>query len=70
MTASPEIENLLAELRTFTPDPAFSAKANVQPSIYEEFAADPVAKWAELARERLAWHKPFETTLEWDLPFA
>jgi len=71
MTATePEIENLLAESRTFPPDPAFTAQANVQPSIYEEFAADPVEAWAKLARERLSWHKPFDTTLEWDLPFA
>jgi len=68
--ASPEIENLLAESRTFPPDPAFTAQANVQPGIYDEFAADPEKAWARLARERLSWHKPFETTLEWDLPFA
>ncbi|HEX8026618.1 MAG TPA: acetate--CoA ligase [Candidatus Limnocylindrales bacterium] len=72
MTAgpTPEIENLLAESRTFPPDLAFTAQANVKPSIYDEFAADPVEAWARLARERLSWHKPFEQTLEWDLPFA
>jgi acetyl-CoA synthetase len=67
---SPEIENLLAESRTFAPDPEFSAQANAQPDLYVEAAADPVAMWERLARERLSWHKPFETTLEWDLPFA
>ena len=37
-----EIENLLAESRTFPPDPAFSAQANVQPSIYRwRFASEP-----------------------------
>jgi acetyl-CoA synthetase len=68
--ASPEIENLLAETRTFPPDPAFAAQANAKPEIYDEFARDPVAMWAKLARERLAWHKPFTKDLEWDLPFA
>ena len=28
------------------------------------------AFWAKLARERISWFKPFDTTLEWDLPFA
>ncbi|HLX35503.1 MAG TPA: acetate--CoA ligase [Candidatus Limnocylindrales bacterium] len=65
-----EIENLLAESRTFPPDPAFMAQANAQPSLYDEFARDAVGTWEKLARERLAWHKPFDQTLEWDLPFA
>ncbi len=69
-TPSPEIENLLAEDRTFPPDPAFSAGANVGPDVYAQAAADPEAFWAELARERLDWFEPFHTTLEWDLPFA
>jgi acetyl-CoA synthetase len=66
----PEIENLLAEGRTFPPDPAFSAQANAQPSLYDEAAADPEAFWAKIARETIAWNEPFHTTLEWDLPFA
>jgi acetyl-CoA synthetase len=66
----PEIEALLAESRTFPPDPAFSEQANAQASLYEEAERDYVAFWARLARERLAWDTPFETTLEWDLPFA
>jgi acetyl-CoA synthetase len=67
---APEIEALLAERRTFPPDPAFTAQANAQASLYEEAERDYVAFWARLARERLAWDTPFETTLEWDLPFA
>jgi acetyl-CoA synthetase len=66
----PEIEALLAERRTFPPDPAFSEQANAQASLYEEAERDYVAFWARLGRERLAWDTPFETTLEWDLPFA
>jgi acetyl-CoA synthetase len=66
----PEIENLLAEGRTFPPDPAFSAQANAQPSLYDEANADPEAFWAGIARDTVTWNEPFQTTLEWDLPFA
>jgi acetyl-CoA synthetase len=65
-----EIENLLAERRTFPPAPAFVAEANAKADLYEEAARDPVAFWERLARERIHWSKPFEKTLEWDLPFA
>jgi acetyl-CoA synthetase len=75
MTADPAktgaaIENLMTERRTFPPDPAFTAQANAKAGIYEEAASDPVAFWERLARERITWTKPFDTTLEWDLPFA
>jgi acetyl-CoA synthetase len=66
----PEIENLLAEGRTFPPDPAFSAQANAQPSLYAEAEADPEGFWARIARETVTWNEPFDTTLEWELPFA
>ncbi|HEX2756246.1 MAG TPA: AMP-binding protein, partial [Candidatus Limnocylindrales bacterium] len=66
----PEIENLLTEGRTFRPDPAFVAQANAQAELYEEAARDPEAFWAKIARETVTWNEPFETTLEWDLPFA
>jgi acetyl-CoA synthetase len=67
---SAEIENLLAETRTFPPDPAFVAAANVSSAVYEEAAADFEAFWARIARERISWSRPFDSTLEWDLPFA
>jgi acetyl-CoA synthetase len=66
----PEIENLLAEARTFPPDPAFSAQANATADLYEEGSRDPEAFWAKVARETVTWNEPFHTTLEWDLPFA
>jgi acetyl-CoA synthetase len=66
----PEIENLLAEGRTFPPDPAFAAQANAKQDLYEEAASDPEAFWATIARETVTWNEPFTTTLEWDLPFA
>ena len=68
--AGPEIENLLAERRTFPPDAAFVATANVTAALYEEAAADPIAFWDRQARERVSWSKPYEEVLDWDLPFA
>jgi acetyl-CoA synthetase len=68
--ANPEIENLLHEQRTFPPSPAFAAQANAQADLYLEAETDFEAFWAKLARERISWFKPFDTTLEWDLPFA
>ena len=68
--SSPEIENLLAERRTFPPDPAFSAQANAKADLYAEAEDDPEGFWERLARERIDWIEPFDTTLEWDLPFA
>ena len=64
------IEYLLAERRTFPPDPAFSAQANAKRELYDEAERDFEAFWAKLARERLTWSTPFTKTLEWDLPFA
>jgi acetyl-CoA synthetase len=66
----PEIENLLAERRTFPPDPAFTAQANAQASLYDEAERDPAEFWARIARETVTWREPFTETLEWDLPFA
>ena len=68
--SEPDIENLLAERRTFAPDPAFAARANAQQALYDEAEADYVAFWERLARQRLAWDTPFEETLEWEPPFA
>nr|MBA2373059.1 AMP-binding protein [Chloroflexota bacterium] len=69
-SASPEIENLFAERRTYPPDPDFTAQANATADLYEEAERDFEAFWAKRARERISWTKPFETTLEWELPFA
>ncbi len=66
----PEIEALFAERRTFPPDPAFSAQANAQADLYDEAERDFEAFWARIARETVEWTEPFQTTLEWDLPFA
>ncbi|MDQ6793225.1 MAG: acetate--CoA ligase [Chloroflexota bacterium] len=60
----------MAERRTFPPEPAFVAQANAKASLYDEAERDFEAFWARLARERISWTKPFEKTLEWELPFA
>ena len=67
---SAAIENLMDERRTFAPAPAFVAQANAGADLYAEAEHDYVAFWERLARERISWSKPFETALEWDLPFA
>jgi acetyl-CoA synthetase len=68
--AAPEIENLLSEQRRYPPDPEFAAQANAKADLYLEAEQDFEAFWAKLARERISWFKDFDTTLEWDLPFA
>ena len=68
--SGPEIENLLAEKRTFPPDPAFAAQANATAALYDEAAADYVGFWDRQARERISWFTPYDKTLEWDLPDA
>jgi acetyl-CoA synthetase len=66
----PEIEALYGEGQAFPPDAAFVAQANATAELYGHAERDGEAFWADLARERLTWSKPFDTTLEWDLPFA
>jgi acetyl-CoA synthetase len=66
----PEIEALQGEGQSFPPDPGFAAHANATAELYAEAERDPEAFWARVARERISWFKPFDTTLEWDLPFA
>jgi acetyl-CoA synthetase len=60
---------LLHETRRFDPPDAFAKRANAQPGIYEEAAADPEAWWAEQAG-RLSWERPWDQVLDWQPPFA
>ncbi len=66
----PEIEHLMAEGRTFPPDPAFRAAANAGPDLYARAEEDSEAFWADLARRKLRWMEPFSRTLDWQPPFA
>jgi acetyl-CoA synthetase len=60
---------LLHESRHFDPPAGFSAQANAQAGIYDEAAADRLAWWANQAQS-LTWDRPFDSVLEWDLPYA
>ncbi|MDY7101922.1 MAG: acetate--CoA ligase [Actinomycetota bacterium] len=65
------IEDYYVEDRTFPPPAGFAAEALTSDrSLYDEADADYEAFWARQAREHLTWFKDFDTTLEWDLPFA
>jgi acetyl-CoA synthetase len=65
------IEALYQEDRTFPPPPGFAAQALVQgPELWQEAEQDVEAFWARQAGELLNWTKPWDTVLEWDLPFA
>ena len=67
----PTIEDYFLEERTFPPSPEFKAGAlTSDDSLYREADADYEAFWARQARELLSWNSDFDTTLEWELPFA
>jgi acetyl-CoA synthetase len=63
------LSNLLHETRRFAPPEDLAAGANVQAEAYERAKGDRLAFWAEQAR-RLDWATPWETVLDWQLPFA
>lgn len=67
-TLPPPIEeSRLSEHRTFAPDPAFVAQANVGADAYAAAEADPIRFWEEAAR-RLVWETPWSTALDWSPP--
>jgi acetyl-CoA synthetase len=71
VVSEPTIEDYYREDRTFEPSEAFVAAANIgDRSLYEEADADYEAFWAKQARQFVSWSRDFETTLEWNLPFA
>jgi acetyl-CoA synthetase len=61
------IDTLLLEERRYPPSPAFAAQANAQPGIYDEPFED---YWTRQARDCVSWFRPFDTVLEWELPYA
>ncbi len=68
--SSDAIENLSHEDRRFPPDPAFSANAIAQASLYDDAAADRMAFWDTQARA-LHWNSDWSQVLDWsDAPFA
>ncbi|HXA29195.1 MAG TPA: acetate--CoA ligase [Candidatus Angelobacter sp.] len=72
MSAQPKtIEALLAERRAFPPSEEFRARARVTDgSLHREADADVEAFWKKQAETYLSWYRPFDSVLEWDLPFA
>jgi acetyl-CoA synthetase len=65
------IEAYYQEDRTFPPPPDFAASALVQgPELWQEAERDPEAFWARQAEDLLTWTTPWDTVLEWELPFA
>ncbi|MBB5075619.1 acetate--CoA ligase [Nonomuraea endophytica] len=63
------LSNLLHENRRFAPPADLAAAANVTAEAYDEAAADRLGFW-ERAADRLTWAKRWDTTLEWNPPFA
>ncbi|MGE5737978.1 MAG: acetate--CoA ligase [Betaproteobacteria bacterium] len=62
------IQSVMHENRVFEPSPAWAAQANIRKADCEALnaraARDFTGFWADLARETLAWHKPFTKTLD------
>ena len=62
------IQSVMQENRVFEPSAAWAAQANVRKADCEALnakaARDFTGFWADLARETLAWHKPFTKTLD------
>ncbi|MFF5209999.1 acetate--CoA ligase [Streptosporangium sp. NPDC000396] len=63
------LSNLLHETRRFAPPADLAAAANVSADSYAEAERDRLAFWEKQA-DRLAWSKRWDTTLEWNPPFA
>jgi acetyl-CoA synthetase len=64
------IEDYFSEDRVFPPSKEFTSQAVVSdPGIYQRAEADWQGFWAEQAGA-LDWFRPWDTVLEWDLPFA
>src|SRR5438874_2261796 len=66
--ADKNIESFLLEERTFTPAPAFSARAHLKPADAEALRRrareDHVGFWTDLAAQELTWHTPFTVGLD------
>src|SRR5438477_12710245 len=66
-TGAHAIETMQLEERRYPPPPEFAKQANAQADIYERPFED---FWKEEALKRVTWFKPFDTVLEWKLPYA
>jgi acetyl-CoA synthetase len=67
---NPAIEDFLLEERLYKVPEQFKKEALVNSrDIYDE-AEDYVNFWDKIARDLIAWSRPWDKTLEWELPFA
>ena len=65
------IEALSVEHRMFPPPATFAAEAlTADRSMFDAAAADHAGFWAEQAADLLDWTTPWDTVLEWDLPYS
>ena len=65
------IDDLGTERRKFVPSDGFVSQALVSNrSLHEEAERDARAYWARQARELIEWETPWQTTCEWNLPYA
>ena len=65
------IEVFGLEEREFPPPEGFAAGTTVTDrSLHEEADRDLEAFWSRQAGELLTWQRPWDTVLDWDLPFA
>jgi len=68
MSDNNKIQSVLGETRVFPPDAAFTARARITPARLTELRAaaekDSVGFWAGLAKQELAWKKPFSVALD------
>ncbi|GII63087.1 acetyl-coenzyme A synthetase [Sphaerisporangium krabiense] len=63
------LSNLLQETRRFEPPAELAASANITADAYDEAERDRLGFW-ERAADRLTWGRRWDTTLEWNAPFA
>ena len=65
------IDALASENRTFPPSESFKRDALVvDTSLYDEANEDDEAFWARQAGELVEWFEPWETVLDWQLPYS
>ena len=67
--ASDSIENLSTEDRSFLPTAEFAAQSNAKVDLYAEADKNRLAFWEKQA-QALTWEKKWDTTLEWESPYA
>ena len=65
---STNIQSVLQENRRIAPPASFAAQATIKKAdadaLHAEAARDFTGFWGRLAREHLAWHKPFTQVLD------